>query len=156
MNKADAIDLIRKQQKFFNKVVGQFKPDNAEFRPLPEMYSVVEQIRHTGLTVHWFIEGAYGAGFNMDFEGFEKAVRQPCTFAEAAAGFDKACDDAVAIIEAGADDALLQPLPENPIFGPVPRVTVLGALSDHTAHHRGSLSVYLRLVGITPRMVYED
>jgi uncharacterized damage-inducible protein DinB len=31
---------------------------------------------------------------------------------------------------------------------------VILAQGDHTAHHRGALSVYLRLLGVVPPMVY--
>ena len=32
--------------------------------------------------------------------------------------------------------------------------SVIGALADHTAHHRGALAVYARMVGKEPKMPY--
>ena len=46
------------------------------------------------------------------------------------------------------------PLPDGPIMGGAPRFTVLGAIRDHTAHHRGALAVYARLRGKVPPMPY--
>ncbi len=51
---------------------------------------------------------------------------------------------------------LEQPLPQGPIMGGAPRSAVVGAISDHTAHHRGALAVYARLLGKTPKMPYGD
>jgi uncharacterized damage-inducible protein DinB len=41
-------------------------------------------------------------------------------------------------------------------MGGLPRCTILNALTDHTAHHRGALSVYARLLGLVPPMPYMD
>jgi uncharacterized damage-inducible protein DinB len=47
-------------------------------------------------------------------------------------------------------------LPDNPILGSVPRWTAIGAILDHTVHHRGALTVYSRMLGLTPPMPYMD
>ena len=41
-------------------------------------------------------------------------------------------------------------------MGGQPRLAIFGALTDHTAHHRGALSVYTRLLGKVPPMPYMD
>lgn len=47
-------------------------------------------------------------------------------------------------------------LPPGPIMGGMPRFAILGAIRDHTAHHRGALTVYARLLGKAPPMPYMD
>lgn len=48
---------------------------------------------------------------------------------------------------------LAAPMAENPILsGPVHHV--VAAIVDHTAHHRGALTVYARLRGQVPAMPY--
>ena len=42
------------------------------------------------------------------------------------------------------------------IMGGAPRLAIFGAINDHTAHHRGALTVYARLNGIVPPMPYMD
>jgi hypothetical protein len=39
-------------------------------------------------------------------------------------------------------------------MGGAPRASIIDGLTDHTAHHRGSLAVYARLRGKTPPMPY--
>jgi uncharacterized damage-inducible protein DinB len=41
-------------------------------------------------------------------------------------------------------------------MGGVPRWSVVSAISDHTAHHRGALTVYSRLLGKVPVMPYAE
>jgi uncharacterized damage-inducible protein DinB len=35
-------------------------------------------------------------------------------------------------------------------------MAIFGAITDHTAHHRGALTVYARLAGAVPPMPYAD
>jgi uncharacterized damage-inducible protein DinB len=35
-------------------------------------------------------------------------------------------------------------------------MAIFGAITDHTAHHRGALTVYARLNGIVPPMPYME
>ncbi len=119
------------------------------------MRTVTQQVKHLARTIRWFRDGAFGPGFDMDFQRMEAELQQPATLEEARRQLDDAYDDWIALLETQSADALAQPLPPNHIFGEMPRSTVILAGTDHTAHHRGALSVYLRLLGITPAMVYE-
>ena len=53
-----------------------------------------------------------------------------------------------------SDEELMQLLPVDSIFPSMPRASVIDGLVDHTAHHRGALTVYARLLGKTPEMPY--
>jgi uncharacterized damage-inducible protein DinB len=41
-------------------------------------------------------------------------------------------------------------------MGGLPKKSIFGGITDHTAHHRGALTVYARLKGIVPPMPYMD
>jgi uncharacterized damage-inducible protein DinB len=49
---------------------------------------------------------------------------------------------------------LARPLPPGPIMGGQPAGDVIWAMVEHTAHHRGALTVYSRLLGKVPPMPY--
>jgi uncharacterized damage-inducible protein DinB len=51
-------------------------------------------------------------------------------------------------------EELAAPMADNMFLGALPRASFLHACIGHTSHHRGALSVYLRLLGKTPKMVY--
>ena len=59
-------------------------------------------------------------------------------------------------VEAHSDEEWSAPLLPGPIMGGMPRFVIFGAMTDHSAHHRGALTVYSRLLGKVPPMPYMD
>ena len=55
-----------------------------------------------------------------------------------------------------SDAELMAPLPAGPIMGGAPRMAIFSAITDHTAHHRGALTVDARISGIVPPMPYME
>ena len=51
---------------------------------------------------------------------------------------------------------LTAPIAAGPIMGGAPRMAIISAITDHTAHHRGALTVYARVSGLVPPMPYMD
>ena len=68
--------------------------------------------------------------------------------------FDQAINKAIQTVRDASEADLTEPLPEGPIMAGVPKMGVISAISDHTAHHRGALTVYSRLLGKVPQMPY--
>jgi uncharacterized damage-inducible protein DinB len=121
------------------------------------MYTAAQLVAHVAQTVDWFVQGAFAAGgFDLDFERMDKEVRAVTSLAAARAWMERACAAAVTAIQSKDEAAWNEPLPPGPIMGGQPRSSVLGAVMDHTAHHRGALSVYTRLLGKVPPMPYMD
>ena len=112
---------------------------------------------HAAQTIDWFIDGAFNPnGFDMDFEGHDRQVRAVTSLTEARAAMKRAIEHAKAVVESRSDEEWAQPLPPGPIMGGLPRSAIFGAITDHTAHHRGALTVYARLLSKTPAMPYMD
>jgi uncharacterized damage-inducible protein DinB len=63
---------------------------------------------------------------------------------------------AKATVASKSDAELRAPLPEGAIMGGAPRMAIFSGITDHTAHHRGALTVYARLKGVVPPMPYVD
>ncbi len=87
-----------------------------------------------------------------------KFPEQPKTNEELMKTFDKAVTDARAAIAAASDEALMKPwtLKNGPqtVFT-APKVAVLrGFVMNHLIHHRGQLSVYMRLKDIPVPSIY--
>ena len=142
---------------FFDRTTSCFEEEDAEFRPEPAMFSVKEQIAHAAQTIDWFIDGAFRPeGFNLDFNEIDTRMRRVETLAEARAWFEKAVVRAVQVIGSKSMEELSQPIPEGPILAGAPRSTIVPAMADHTAHHRGALTVYARLRGKIPPMPYGE
>ena len=119
--------------------------------------TAASQVAHAAQTIDWFIDGAFNPnGFDMDFEGHDRQVRAVTSLTEARAAMKRAIEHAKAVVESRSDEEWPQPLPPGPIMGGLPRSAIFGAITDHTAHHRGALTVYARLLGKTPAMPYMD
>lgn len=148
-------DELRSTQTFFNRSISSLTEEDSTFAPNPEMRTVAQQVAHTAQTVEWFLEGAFRPeGFGMDFEGMEKEVTPVASLAAARAWLDRAFDAAYTDLAGRSDEEMAATLPEGPIMGGAPRSAIVGAIVDHTAHHRGALTVYARLLGKVPAMPY--
>jgi uncharacterized damage-inducible protein DinB len=81
-------------------------------------------------------------------------VNAVTSLAEARKWMDKAYAAAVEFIGSRGPEALAKPLPPGPVMGGAPVSDIVWAMIEHTAHHRGALTVYSRLLGKVPVMPY--
>lgn len=152
-----AVGELSATQEFFNRSTRSLTEAHSNYAPSEGMMTAAQQMAHAAQTIEWFVEGAFRPeGFSMDFEGMAKETNA-CTSIDAArAWFEKAMANAKTVLAAKSDADLMAPLAPGPIMGGQPRMAIVGAIVDHTAHHRGALTVYARLNGITPPMPYME
>ena len=152
---AEIVAQLETSHRYIRKMISIFEEEDAGFAPQPELYTVAGHIAHAADSVEWFVEGAFGEGWNMDFEGLIAAARAVETLDEAIAWLDRAFEKAIATFQAASDDDLAAPIPDDRIMPGASRSAIVIPLVDHTAHHRGALTVYARLLGKVPGMMYE-
>lgn len=144
-------------KEFFDRSTRLLTEEHSGYKPVDGVFTAAQVVAHVAQTVEWFFQGAFDAnGFSMDFEGMDREARAVTSLAAARAWLDKAYALAHQTIDAHTDEEWLSPLPEGPIMGGLPRLSIGGAIVDHSAHHRGALTVYARLLGITPPMPYME
>jgi uncharacterized damage-inducible protein DinB len=148
---------VENNREYFNRSTRALTEANSSFAPTPDMFTAAAMVAHAAQTIDWFFTGAFAkAGFDLNFEQMDKDVRA-CTSLDAArAWFNAATDRAKAAAAAHSAEEWAAPLPDGPIMGGLPRYAIVSALTDHTAHHRGALSVYARLLGLVPPMPYME
>ncbi|MEK7752412.1 MAG: DinB family protein [Acidobacteriota bacterium] len=157
MSKQAMLGELGAAREYFDRSTRVLEEADSAFAPKEGMYTVVQLVAHVAQTVDWFIQGAFAAnGFDLDFERMDKDMRCVTSLGAARAWIEKAWAEAKAAIEGHTEAEWAELLPPGPIMGGQPRFTVLGALADHTAHHRGALTVYSRLLGKVPPMPYMD
>ena len=148
---------ISAMKEYFDRSSRVLEEADSGFAPKEGMYTASQLVAHVAQTVDWFVKGALApAGFDMDFERLDKEVRGVTSLAAARGWMERACAAAKAAVETNSDAAWAELLPPGPIMGGLPKSAIFGALVDHTAHHRGALSVYSRLLGKTPPMPYME
>ena len=126
-------------------------------KPAPDVMTAAQQVAHAAQTIDWFIEGAFRReGFDTNFQAHAKAIENCTSLTDARAWFAKAVAVAKATLSSKSNAELTAPIADGPIMGGAPRMAIISAITDHTAHHRGALTVYARVSGLVPPMPYMD
>lgn len=155
MNANALTSELRATHRFFNKSTACLEEEDSTFAPVEGAFTAAQQVAHCALTVDWFVEGASRPeGFDMDFEQHIADARRVGSLEEARRMLDEAFSRAIEVFGSKSPSELAAPLPEGPVMGGQPRGAVVGGITDHTAHHRGALTVYSRLRGHIPEMPY--
>lgn len=152
-----AIAELNAAHEYFNRSTRNLTEAQSTARPAAGMMSAAQQVAHAAQTIDWFMQGGFRPeGFDTDFEAQSKVLDGCTSLAAARAWFEKAVAAAKAMVFAMSDAELMAPLPAGPMMGGAPRMAIFSAITDHTAHHRGALTVYARISGIVPPMPYMD
>lgn len=157
MTKEAIIAELRGSQEYFNRSTRTLTEADSSFAPAEGMWTVAQQIGHVAHTVDWFVEGAFRPeGFDTDWAKIQEEISRVKSVDEARAWLDAAFARSIDFLGARTPEELEHPLPPGEIMGGAPRHAIVGAIVDHTAHHRGALTVYARLLGRVPPMPYMD
>jgi uncharacterized damage-inducible protein DinB len=142
-------------QEFFNRSTRVLDEADSTFRPHEGAMTVAQQVAHAAQTIDWFMEGAFRPeGFDLDFEKHAKELETVTSLQAARDWLNRAYDSAVRLLRSKSPDELAAPLPDGPVMGGQPVSDIVYAIVEHTAHHRGALTVYSRLLGKVPPMPY--
>lgn len=121
------------------------------YAPAEGMMTTAQQVAHAAQVIDWFMQGAFRPeGFDMNFEEQIKLVLAVESLTVARARFDKSVSNAIEILAFQSDADLTAQLPTGLVMGGMPRMAIISAITDHTAHHRGALTVYARMNQIVP------
>ncbi len=147
---------LNNMREFWNRSTRPLEEKHSNFAAQDGLFTVAGHFAHTAQTIEWFFDGAFASEWNMDFEGMDKKVRMVTSLTEARSWFERSINRAMEVADAHTAAEWESPFPPNPIMGEVPRDAIVSGVLDHTAHHRGALTVYQRLLGLTPPMPYMD
>jgi uncharacterized damage-inducible protein DinB len=151
----DFATQILASRDFFERSTSVLEEADSEFRPRDEMMTVAQHVMHVAQTLDWFIDGVTRpGGFNLNFEELAKKMKETKSLAVARADFERASRRVADFLRSKSPEELALPLPQGPIMGGQPLSEIVWAMVEHTAHHRGALTVYTRLLGKVPPMPY--
>lgn len=154
VTKQELINELMRSKEFLDRSTGVLTEEDSALTPADGMMTAAQQLAHIAQTVDWFVDGAFGEAFDLDFEGAAKQVATMTSLESAGDWCNRAYENAIETIGAKSDEELAELTPEGPIMGGTPKGIVLAGIVDHTAHHRGALTVYARLAGKVPAMPY--
>ncbi len=151
----DFANQLIASKEFFERSTRVLEEADSEFRPHEAMMTVAQQVAHTAQTVDWFVEGVSRVeGFDLDFEKLAQAVARVTSLAAARGMLEAAYANAIQFVSSRSPQDLERPLPPGPIMGGQPTSDIVWGIVEHSAHHRGALTVYSRLLGKVPPMPY--
>jgi len=151
----DYANQLLASQDFFLRSTRVLDEADSGFRPKDGMFTAAQQVAHVAMTLDWFIQGvSRPEGFDLDFEKDSKKLMAVTSLATARIMLEAAFTSSVAFLRASTGEQLARPLPPGPVMGGQPINSIVWAMVEHTAHHRGALSVYSRLLGKVPPMPY--
>jgi uncharacterized damage-inducible protein DinB len=151
----DFANQLLASKDFFDRSTRVLEEADSGFRPTEGMMTVAQQVAHVAHTLDWFVNGvSKPEGFDLDFEKMAREVDAVTSLAAARAWLDKAYANAIAFLRARTPEELAKPLPNGPIMGGQPMSDIVWGMVEHTAHHRGALTVYSRLLGKVAPMPY--
>ena len=139
----------------FDRSTACLDEEDSTFAPVGGMFTVAQQVAHVAQTIDWFLEGAFRpAGFDRDFAAHQAEIGKVTSLAVAREWLDRSTASAVDVFSSKSREEMAAPIAEGPIMGGAPRSAILSSIADHTAHHRGALTVYARLHGKQPALPY--
>ena len=151
------VTQLENSKEYFDRSTRCLTEEDSKSTPAEGMWTTAQQVAHVAQTIDWFIEGAFRPeGFTMDFEAMAKEIHEVESLTAARQWLDRAYAAAIEKISSCSAEDLAVSMAPGPVFGGAPRAAAIGGITDHTAHHRGALTVYSRHCGHTPAMPYME
>ena len=141
------------------KCLERIPEDKFTFKPHPKSFDMISLAIHIATMLGWGVTTLQSDNFDYAPVGVEPYVPPVAkTNADLLAMFDKNAADFRAALAAADNDSMMQPwslLGGGQVMFTMPRVAVIrGMIFNHIVHHRGQLSVYLRLCDIPVPSIY--
>ncbi|MBN1419153.1 MAG: DinB family protein [Planctomycetes bacterium] len=127
------------------------------FRPHPRSMSLGQLALHIAEMERWVVDAVAAGG--VEVGGGGPPLPEPSTTDEIFAKLEEGHDERMAAIRGWSDERLLAQIamtgPQGEVFLALPAIAFLEVvLLHHTIHHRGQLTVYIRLVGHKVPSIY--
>ena len=151
----DFANQLLASKEFFERSTRVLDEADSGFRPREGMMTVAQLVAHTAQTLDWFIVGvSRPEGFDFDFEKQAKALAAVTSLSAARQMLETAYANAIGFLRSRSPEDLARPLPPGPVMGGQPVSDIVWGMVEHTAHHRGALTVYTREIGKVPPIPY--
>lgn len=151
------VNELKRSQEYLERSTRCLKEENSGHSPAEGMMTVAQQVAHIAKTVDWFLAGVMSdKGFSMDFEESAKEILTVTSLDAAREWVDTSYAAVIDYLVKTPEDELTKPVTAGALMVGMPRIGIAASIVEHTAHHRGALTVYARSLGLTPAMPYMD
>lgn len=146
--RAMMLDGIQREAECTKKVIAAVPDAKSDYRPDPNARTAKELAWHIANSDIQFLDGIADMKFSM-----EAPDVKPTTSAEVVAWYDENIKRGIERVASMTPEQLLTPVEFFGVFN-LPAVLYLGFLNNHSIHHRGELTTYLRPMGSKVPSIY--
>jgi uncharacterized damage-inducible protein DinB len=140
---------IHHERKTTRRVIEAIPHDKCDHKPDDKAKSAMELAKHLASSEVFFMSGVANGVFNREDAAIPDSVKTP---ADLLKWYDEHFAKAASKLAATKPDDLVKPL-DFAIFK-MPAINYTGLMINHSVHHRGQLSTYLRPMGSKVPAIY--
>jgi uncharacterized damage-inducible protein DinB len=128
------------------RVISAVNDANRDYRPDPKSRSAWELVKHIATADVWFLDCIERGAFQFDAEAAQRAEAQFSSVREVAAFYEAMIPARLKRLAGLSGEQLAETVD---FFGmmQMTRAVWIGFANNHSVHHRGQLSAYLRALG---------
>ena len=150
------IGEIQQEAAVARKCLERIPAEKFDWKPHEKSMQMGRLASHLGEMFQW-------TGPTLDQDGIDFATMdykpfEPKTTEDLLAHFDKSVSDAVEVLGRSSDETFMEPWTMRngeTVYFTMPKAAVMRAfVMNHIVHHRGQLTVYLRLLDIPVPSIY--
>jgi uncharacterized damage-inducible protein DinB len=149
---AMAVPSLTNEQPVTKRVIEAILPDKADFKPDPFSRPALELAWHIVSAENRFIEAACDGAFDLSPRPMPETIKTP---ADVGRWYDEQFAKNIARAKALSGEQLTRVIDFRGIFK-FPAVVYLQIGLNHSIHHRGQLSTYLRPMGSKVPSIYGE
>ena len=146
--RAMMLDGIAREAECTKKVIAAVPDATSDYRPDPHARTAKELAWHLANSDIQFLDAIAELKFDMNTPD-----HKPATSAEVVAWYDENIKRGVERVAAMTAEQLMTPIDFLGVFN-LPAAFYLGFLNNHSVHHRGELTTYLRPMGSKVPSIY--
>lgn len=146
--RAVMLDGLTREAEITKKVIAAIPDAASSYKPDEHARTAKDLAWHLANTDVQFLDGIADLNFNM-----ANPENKPQTSAEVVAWYDENIKRGVSRVAGMTPEQLMTPVEFFGVFN-FPAVMYLGFLNNHSIHHRGELSTYLRPMGSKVPSIY--
>lgn len=147
-----ALPTLKNEHETTKRVIEAIPLDKGDYRPDSVSKTALELAWHIVAAEKRFLNGVSAGAFDFSPLNRPESVRNS---ADMARWFDESFAEALKKIEGLSGEQLVKSIDFRGIFQ-LPAVTFLQVSTNHTIHHRGQLSMYLRPMGAKVPSIYGE
>jgi len=143
---------LKSEHPLTRRVIEAIPADKGDFRPDAVAKSAIDLAWHTVAAEHRFIHAVISGAFDFTNTGRPPALQTP---ADVARWYAETFDDDMRRLAPLTAEQLITPIDFRGLFR-MPAVVYLEIGLNHSIHHRGQLSMYLRPMGAKVTAIYGE